>query len=274
MAATAKRVRGANGEGGVRQRPSGRWEARAAIVDAAGRLHRRSVTADTEREAKRRLRELVGQHEAGIIAPDGRETMARYLTSWLEGVKPTIRPRSWDRYEEHVRLHLIPTLGRIPLARLSPMDVQRANNELLKMGLAPATVGRAHAALRAALKQALSWQLIPSNPASVATPPRVEHREMAALDPDQARRFLNAARDTPLEALWVLAVTTGLRQGELLALQWSEVDLNGASVRVTGTLTRINMDVASAGHPKTHRVTRPTKVSPVAAWCRGRSHRC
>ena len=72
--------------------------------------------------------------------------MARFLTTWLEGVKPTLRPRSWDRYEEHVRLHLIPTLGRIPLARLSPMDVQRANNELLKMGLAPATVGRAHSA--------------------------------------------------------------------------------------------------------------------------------
>ena len=180
MAGTAKGVRGANGDGGVRQRPSGRWEARAAVVDAAGRLHRRSVTADTERDARRRLRELVAQHEAGIIAPDARETMARFLTSWLEGVKPTLRPRSWDRYEEHVRLHLIPTLGRIPLARLSPMDVQRANNELLKMGLAPATVGRAHAALRAALKQALRWQLIPSNPTSLVTPPRVEHREMAA----------------------------------------------------------------------------------------------
>jgi hypothetical protein len=118
MAATAKRVRVADGEGGIRQRPSGRWEARAAVVDAAGRLHRRSVTADTERDAKRRLRELIAQHEAGIIAPDARETMARFLTNWLEGVKPTLRPRSWDRYEEHVRLHLIHTVGRIPLARL------------------------------------------------------------------------------------------------------------------------------------------------------------
>ena len=143
-----------------------------AVVDAAGKLHRQSVYAATEREAKRRLRELIAQHEAGILAPDARETMARFLTSWLEGVKPTLRPRSWDRYEEHVRLHLIPTLGRIPLARLSPMDVQRANNELLKMGLAPATVGRAHATLRAALKQALRWQLIPSNPASLVTPPQ------------------------------------------------------------------------------------------------------
>jgi integrase len=168
-----------------------------AIVDAAGTLHRRSVTADTEREAKRRLREVIAQHDSGIIAPDGRETMARFLASWLDGVKPTLRPRSWDRYEEHIRLHLIPTIGRIPLARLSPADVQRANNTLLQMGLAPATVGRAHATLRAALKQALRWQLIPSNPASLVTPPRVEHREMTALDAEQARRFLDAASRFP-----------------------------------------------------------------------------
>ena len=87
--------------------------------------------------------------------------------------------------------------------------------------------------------------------------PHTSRSGFAALDPEQARRFLNAARDAPLEALWVLAVTTGLRQGELLALQWSEVDLEGSSVRVTGTLTRINVEVASAGHPKTHRVTAP-----------------
>jgi integrase len=183
-----------------------------AVVDSSGKLHRQSVFGATERDVRRRLRELVLQREAGVIAPGARETMARFLTTWLEGVRPTLRPRSWDRYEEHVRLHLIPMLGRIPLARLSPMDVQRAHNELLKMGLAPATVGRAHAALRAALKQALRWQLIPSNPASLVTPPRVEHREMAAMDPEQARRFLNGARGTPLEALWVLAVTTGLRR--------------------------------------------------------------
>jgi integrase len=108
-----------------------------AVVDATGKLHRQSVFAATERGVRRRLRELVGPREAGVIAPGARETMARFLASWLEGVKPTLRTRSWDRYEEHIRLHLIPTVGRIPLARLSPMAVQRANNALLKMGLAP-----------------------------------------------------------------------------------------------------------------------------------------
>jgi integrase len=256
---TTKATRNANGEGGIRQHASGRWEARVAVVDAAGKLHRQSVYAANEREAKRRLRELIAQRDAGITAPSARETMARFLMSWLEGVKPTLRPRSWDRYEEHIRLHLIPTVGRIPLARLSPADVQRAHTALLHMGLAPATVGRAHATLRAALKQALRWQLIPSNPASLVTPPRVEPREMAALDAQQVRGFLQVATGTPLDALWVLAVTTGLRQGELLALRWSEVDLEGGSVRVTGTLTRIGVDVPTTGLPKTHRVTAPPK---------------
>ncbi len=259
MAGSAKGTRAANGDGSIRQRSNGRWEARVAVVDATGKLHRQSVFAATERDVRRRLREVVAQREAGIITPGSRETMARFLTSWLEGAKPTLRPRSWHRYEEHVRLHLTPTVGRIPLTRLSPADVQRANNTLLARGLAPATVGRAHATLRVALMQALRWQLIPSNPASLVTPPRVEQREMAALDAVQSRRFLQAARGMPLEALWVLAVTTGLRQGELLALQWSEVDLEGGSVRVIGTLTRIDIDVPIDGHRKTHRVTAPPK---------------
>jgi integrase len=254
-----KTSRHANGEGSIRQNASGRWEARLAVVDAAGKLHRQSLYAATEREANQRLRGAIAQRDAGIIAPNARETMERFLASWLEGVKPTLRPRSWKRYEEHIRLHLVPTLGRIPLSRLTPADVQRANNALLHMGLAPATVGRAHATLRAALKQALRWQLIPSNPASLVTPPRVEQREMMALEADQVRRFLLTASGTQLEALWVLAVTTGLRQGEILALQWSEVDLEGGSLRVTGTLTRIDVGEPTAGQPKTQRVTAPPK---------------
>ena len=120
MAGAVKPARSANGEGGIRQRSNGRWEARVAIVDAAGKLHRQSVFAATEREAKRRLREILTKRDSRIVAPAGRDTMARFLASWLDGVKPTLRPRSWDRYEEHIRLHLVPTIGRIPLSRLSP----------------------------------------------------------------------------------------------------------------------------------------------------------
>jgi integrase len=232
-----------------------------ALVDAAGKLHRQSYFAPTRREAEQRLREALGQRDAGVVAPGPRETVGRFLVSWLEGARSRLRPRTWDRYEENVRLHLEPTLGRIPLSRLSPYDVQRAHAALLKKGLAPATVRRAHAVLRAALQDALLWRQIASNPASLVRPPRGTAREMTALNQIEARALLQAARGGRLEALWVLAVTTGLRQGELLALRWEDVDLEGGSLRVTGTLSRVAREDPADGEPKTHQVIAPPKTA-------------
>jgi len=257
----AKRRRRGNGEGSVRRRSTGRWEARFAVVDAAGQLHRQSLFAPTRREAEQRLREALGQRDGGVVAPGPRETVGRFLVSWLEAAKPRLRPRTWDRDEEHVRLHLEPTVGRIPLSRLSPNDVQRAHAALLAKGLAPGTVRRAHAVLRAALQDALRWRQIASNPASLVRPPRGSPREMTALSQVEARALLQVAGHEPLEALWVLAVTTGLRQGELLALRWDDVDLEGGSLRVTGTLTRIRRDAPAEGEPKTHRVISTPKTA-------------
>jgi integrase len=261
MAEATRRPRRVNGEGSVRRRPNGRWEARLAVVDAAGKLHRHSFFAATRREAGQRLREALAQRDGGVIAPGARETVDRFLVTWLEGVKPRLRPRSWDRYEEHVRLHLVPTVGRVPLSRLSPGDVQRANAALLDGGLAPATVRRAHATLRAALQDALRWRQIISNPAALVSPPRAPQREMAALGPEEARALLRAAQGDPLEALWVLAVTAGLRQGELLALRWDDVDLDGGSVSVTGTLTRVRRETRADGESKTHQVIASPKTA-------------
>jgi integrase len=257
----ARRRRRGNGEGSVRRRSKSSWEARLAVVDAAGQLHRPSFLAPTRHEAVQWLRDAQTKRDGGVIAPGARETVGRFLVSWLAGVKSRLRPRTWDRYEEHVRLHLEPTVGRIPLSRLSPNDVQRAHAALLNKGLAPGTVRRAHAVLRAALQDALRWRQIASNPASLVRPPRGSPREMTALSQVEARALLQVARHKPLEALWVLAVTTGLRQGELLALRWEDVDLEGGSIRVTGTLTRIRRDPPADGEPKTHRVISQPKTA-------------
>ena len=186
---------------------------------------------------------------------------AGFLATWLEGRRAQLRPRTWDRYEEHVRLHLTPALGRVPLIRLSPADIQRADAALSAHGLAPATVRRAHATLRAALQDALRWRQIVSNPATLVSPPRVPEREMQALGPEGARALLGAARGDDLEALWVLAVTAGLRQGELLALRWDDVDLTGGCVRVTGTLTRVRRAAPANGETKTHQVIASPKTA-------------
>jgi integrase len=254
-----------NGEGTVGSRPlaDGRWQARFTTTDEAGRVLRKAVYAKTRREASQKLREALGRRDAGV-ATIGRDTVGGYLTNWLEGARPTLKPRTWDRYEEQVRLHLIPQLGRRSLARLAPEDVQRAYSALLASGLSPATVKRSHATLHRALEQAVRWRKLPTNVAGLVTPPRVAHREMTVLTTEQARRLVAAVADDPLESLYVVAVTAGLRQGELLALRWSDIDFVGGSVAVTASLVRVygarNIERAE-GEPRSHLVSAEPKTA-------------
>jgi integrase len=229
-----------NGDGTVGSAPlkDGRWQARYTTTNAAGQKVRRSVYGRTREEASRKLREGMAQRDKGIASPSGPVTVGAHLVTWLDGARGTVRPRTWDRCEEQVRLHLVPLLGRRPLARLTPDDVQRALSQLLAQGLSAGTVLRAHAVLRQALDQAVKWGRVPTNVASLVKPPRTPHREMDTLSPQQARALVAAVADDRLEALYVLAVTAGLRQGELLALRWADVDLERGTLRVTGTLTR------------------------------------
>lgn len=248
--------RRSNGEGTVGSHPlaDGRWQARYSTTDASGRVVRKAVYGKTRQEAARKLRDALGRRDTGV-ASSGRDTVDAYLSTWLEGVRPTLKPRTWDRYEEQVRLHLVPLLGRRSLARLAPDDVQRAYAALLARGLSPATVRRSHATLHRALEQAVRWRMLPANVAGLVDAPRVPRRDMTVLSPEQARRLVAAVAGHRLEALYVLAVTAGLRQGELLALRWSDVDLDHGTVAVVSSLVRVygprGVD-REAGVPRSH----------------------
>jgi integrase len=160
------------------------------------------------------------------VGADDRQTVATFLGRWLEdAVRPTVRASTYARYEGLVRVHLIPAIGRERLAKLSPQQVQAMMNAKLAAGLSPRTVGHLRAVLRRALNQAYRWGLVARNVATLVDAPRVAHHELTPLDPAQALAFLEAARGDRLEALYVLALTTGLRQGELLGLRWQDVDL-------------------------------------------------
>jgi integrase len=138
-----------------------------------------------------------------------------------------------------VRLHVVPILGKITLVKLTPQHLQRLYAARLEAGASPTTVHHLHAALHKALDQAVRWNLLSRNVADLVDPPRDEHFEIATLSPDQACRFLDASRGDRLEALYVLALTTGMRQGEILGLRWRHVDLDGASLQVRGSLQRV-----------------------------------
>ncbi|HEV2174637.1 MAG TPA: hypothetical protein VGR71_13765, partial [Nitrospira sp.] len=121
--------------------------------------------------------------------------------------------------------HLIPAVGRTPLAKLQPQQLQRLYAALLESGKSPKTIGNIHRVMHRALVQAQRWRLISINVADLVDPPRYGRPEMKALTPEQARQVLKAAQGDELEALWTVALTSGLREGELLALKWTHVDL-------------------------------------------------
>ncbi len=229
----------ANGEGTISHRKDGRWEARWHVREG-GKLVRRSLYAKTKEEAGRKLREELRKADVGMPSPHGPLTVGAFLTQWLEDVTPSIRPTSVRRYTQLVEQHLVPALGDLRLVRLQPDHLQGFYAAKLKEGLSPATVRLAHAVLHRALSRALRSGKVSRNVADAAMVdlPRLPKRDAAFLDPEQTARALTHAGDDDdrLEALWITALMTGMRRGELLALRWDAVDLDRGMIDVRYTL--------------------------------------
>ena len=222
------------GEGSV-FRYRGRW--RAAI-----RLEYRRLTRDfdTKREALAWLAEVRLKADRGLLPEPSRVTVGEYLAFWLEnGAKPSVRPPTFRQYEQYVRNHLIPVLGNVKLQALKPADIQALYARRLGAGLSRRTVQLIHAVLHRALSQAVAWGLIAFNPADRVKAPRPARKEFKVLTPKEARRFLESAREWDYYPLFVLALTTGMRMGELLGLKWEDVDLEAGAVRVRRVLYRV-----------------------------------
>jgi integrase len=162
-----------------------------------------------------------------------------------------------------VRLHISPALGRIALKSLSAAHVQGFYRDRLDSGLSPTTVQKIHAVLHKALDQAASWSLVPRNPTESVKAPRPAPEEIRPLNREQAKALLETARRERFEALYVLAVTTGLRQGELLGLKWEDVDLENSLIRVRRTLIR-HRGRLLLGEPKTKRSRRTVRLTEAA----------
>jgi integrase len=220
------------GEGSVYRRKDGRCI--GEYEDANGK--RRYISGKTKAEVRAKLRKLLADRDAGIAYDSENLTVGAYLDRWLDAVKGSVRDRTWERHEQVVRLHLKPTIGSVKLDRLTALQVQAVYGRKLEAGLSPRSVEIIHATLHKALKQAVAWTLIPRNVAASATPPRPVKKEIKPLSREQARTLLEAARGGELFAFYVLAVTTGMRNGELLGLQWKDVDLDTGTLQVRRTV--------------------------------------
>lgn len=247
----------ANGEGSIYPRADGRWEA-SVTLDATGR--RRWFIGRTRLDVEQKLDAALATRRAELAAAAAGPLLAQFLETWLNSARPALRPRTFTRYEQYVRLHIAPALGATPITQLAAQQLQQLYAARLEAGLSATTVHHVHAVLHRALHQAERWSLVPRNVADLVDPPRSYQPEITTLSREQAQALLSAARTDRLEALYVLALTTGMRQGELLALRWRDVDLDTCCLHVRGTLQRSTQGLA-IGEPKTRKSRRRIELS-------------
>jgi integrase len=246
-------------EGTIRHREDGRWEARYRLADG----RRRSIFAKTSSEVRDRLRAALTAADAGLPVIDQRPTVGAWLDEWLAAsVTGRLRPRTAESYASTVRLYLKPSVGRIALAKLTPEHVNRLRRELEARGgergpLSSTTVRYAIVVLRIALGRALKSGRVARNVATLVDTPTLRHPDLRPLTADQARAFLAAVEREELGPLYLTAIATGMRQGELLALRWSDVDLEAGTIAVRHTLRRVERVLAD---PKTGSAKRVLRI--------------
>ncbi len=226
-----------NGEGSITRRKDGLYMARYTVQTATG-PKRKAIYAKTRKEVSEKLAEALANRDKGLLFEAGSLKLGEYLERWLnDSVRGSVKPVTFESYARLVRVHVAPALGRVKLNKLSPAHLQGFYRSKLDAGLSPRTVQYLHVVLHRALKQALRWGLVARNAAVAVDPPKVHRKEVRTLSTGEVKKLLDAARDDRLEALYMLALTTGMRQGEMLGLRWEDVDLESGSLRVQGTKT-------------------------------------
>jgi len=246
-----KTKRRRRGEGAVYQRADGQWCASISQgYDVSGKRQRRMIYGKTKQEVQDQLLESQTHAARGALVKPNAITIAQFLTSWLEDkVKPSVRVPT---YLHHCWAagHIIEHLGQSRLQNVTPAAIQGLQGEMARHGKGVSTRKDIHVLLKRALKHAVRLHLIHQNPCDVLDAPRVPRKEMKVWSAEEARRFLDVIRSERLYALYLLALTTGLRRGELIGLQWGDIDFqrNRLSVRRVAAQAGSKMLI---GEPKT-----------------------
>ena len=238
MTEPTKRKRRARGEGAISKRKNGGWTGVLDLGWQDGKRKRKFVYARTRAEVAQKLADERRKLEEGRLIADERTTVEQYLRAWLEMIEPTIAPSTHKRYGQLFRLHVYPYVGRLRLTKLEPTHLAPLYTQRIKAGLSPTTVLQLHRVLHHALKDAHRQGVAPRNVADLVTAPVKAEHEFITFSPKQARRFVEAVRGDRLEALYVVALTTGMREGELLGLRWADVDLDEGRLHLTRRLKR------------------------------------
>lgn len=236
-----------NSEGSIYKTKNGLWRACYTVHPAAG-VRRKYLSGKTRADVSEKLTKAMADRDSGLVFDAGKQTVSEFLDRWLvDSVRDNVKARTLSNYRLQVRAHIAPTIGRVKLKNLSPAHVQGLYRSKLDAGLSPSSVRYIHAVLHRALKQAVRWGLIQRNVTEAVDIPKLIREEVAALSPEQARTFLETARGDRFEALYQLAIRTGLRRGELLGLRWADVDLEAGTLRIVRQLQRLRDQTDAQG---------------------------
>ena len=264
-----------HGSGTVRLRSDGRWEGRVVIgYDDSGLPKTKNVLAKTKAECEKKLKSLIAAQKGSEPQPP-RQTMtvAQWLDFWYQTYKkPNLRPNTQMSYERRIYQHIIPNLGPTPLNKLTTGDIQqfytglKQNGRLLRQeqygeGLSDQTVRGIHTTFHAALDKAVSEKIIPKNLSDFCRLPSAKAREMQVLSPEEIQRLLIQAKEDGCFELLLLELSTGLRRGEICALQWDDLNFNTGELQVKRQVHRVKGELA-VSEPKTKASNRSVILPP------------
>lgn len=222
----------AAGEGSVYKRGD-RW-----VAQVGSGKNRTYKSFDTQREANRWGSKMVEQIRQGLLTLRNKISLSKFLDDWLVIARSSIRPNTSLQYTQIVHKHIVPTLGNILLRELQADHVQRLYTEKLASGVSPRSTRLIHAVLHRALNHALKQGLVSRNVSDAATLPKVPRKEMKTLDDYQVRQLIQATDDVQMQVLFWIAVTTGLRKGEILGLKWSDLDWQTRKLQIQRQVQR------------------------------------
>jgi integrase len=246
------------GDGCITKRKDGRWQA-ALVVNCK----RRIVYGRTKAEARKKLAELRQQvARTGTLPEPGRRTVADLLEAWLEVAAQSLKPATLESYRDVARLHIIPAIGGVKLSKLEPLHLQKLYTHLERHGKRR-TGQKCHALLHRAFRIATLWGWLAENPAARVLRPRYTPQRRELWTAEELAAFLAGTREHWLHPLWTLAIATGARLGELLALGWDDVDLQAQTARICKTLHRIGHEWVFT-EPKTRSAVRVITLPPEA----------
>ena len=245
---------------GAIRRGKASFELQIELQSDDGKRRRRFVSVKgSYKDAQRELARLLTAADAGTLPDPSNATVAEYLKAWLEGA-PKGSAKTMERYGELAANQIIPHLGGLKLQKLRPEHVQHWHGTLIGEGLSPRTTKHAHKLLHRILTDAVKNGTLPRNVAGIHQPPEVEQEEIEILSLDQIADVMAKLEGHTLFPIVAIALTTGMQRGELLGLQWGDIDVDAATLRVERSVEETRQGLRLKP-PKTKRGRRNIKLS-------------